>query len=256
MIVVGLLALILAFDVAHAGEIVALPNEEPSLVLQEPNECLQGNSYCAVRTSERRKFKWIEKSATLTMDWQTLLLRLEPGVFRLISGNLWVSPQKGQSEILTVETEAAQFSSRYEFWIRREESQILILSVRGPVEIRLRGDSQVYVLESGFQNWISRVDRRGRAQMGIPRAIDIESHIEVWARLFPGSRTEFRAALEEWRPIWLNAVGLSSEIHQELVHHRELAMAREHRSKKAQAEARASENQRLRELFRQKVLLE
>lgn len=238
-----------SIEVRVKAEVVQLSDAVSPV--QEPRGCLDEGSVCAVRTRDGEKFVLTAGTSELTLDQSSTVVRLSPTEARLVWGSAWVRAKGG----FTVRSEFGDAKIQGgEFWITKTEERIIVSAISADVEVSPRGSSEKVLVEPGEENWVSRVDASGSAQVGVPRAISFPEHVARWARLYSGGKKSFAKAVKEFHAAWLKASERSANLHKELMA-RKIASVEEEKSRRETARRRQAEEERkLREMFRRKVL--
>jgi hypothetical protein len=232
----------------RAAESIRLPLAEE--VMQEPAGCLQKEGSCAIETGESEKYVLEIEGARIVLDAGTTILRVTGQQIRLVAGTVWVKP-KAQFSIKTEFGEVIGFSG--EFWARRDKQKMWVASVDSAVELIPRGHKDAVHVTPGMENWMGRVGKEGVATMGLPVAIQLKAHLERWARLYPGKKTQFEKDVKEFGPRWVEASAEAAQLHQ-LSYQRKVASLEAADTRKKEERRKVEEvNQRLRDLFRSKI---
>ncbi len=243
--------------VKAADDILALPNT--THLIQEPSDCWEqvgklsstASAICALRTPVGEKFRMRLGKSEITMDAETSLVRKDTGEMTLLAGTVWVLSK--DSLIIKTEYGEARMESG-EFWISREARAMWVSAVEQALILIPRKATTGIRLEAGEENWLGPVDKAGVGTSGIPRAIFVPDLIRKWARLFPGTKLEFKAKVTEFHGHWSRHLANIATYHQDLAERRRQEIAAEiatNKRTRAQQEARERD---MRALFRKKSL--
>jgi hypothetical protein len=229
-----------------------LSYQKMSEPIQEPLRCLSQNVVCVISTFEKSKYSLTLGAAEVVLGGRTTIIRNDADQITLISGEIWVrsnGPIKIGSEFGTFEL------NRSSGWVIKEGGRMLVRTSEGAGVLTPRGGTELGV-PAGFEMWVSAVDSSGVAQTSVPTAIDFRDHMRRWAKLFPGTRLEFKKEVTAFRDTWFESVEKASTFHFETVQ-RGIASEQDARRRQDQVlEKIKRENQRLRKLFRKKLSIE
>jgi hypothetical protein len=244
---------LLAFTVevkVHAAR-VSLPSVKAPV--QEPSECLKTSNVCAIKTPELGKFSLDVGNGKVTLDSNTIVVRVSPTEVKLITGTLWV---KSESEIKIDTSFGLVSSSGGEFWVRIDVDKTVVSAIEGTLSLVGKDKKTVLRLEEGEENWIGGIARNGKSTSGVPKAIAFEDHLFRWARLYSGSKTQFEADVKKFHSRWSRQLASVADYHKQLAESRLEVLDREY-EKRAQAKAQEeSRSKELRSLFRRKQLFQ
>jgi hypothetical protein len=246
-VLVFALAFILEVRVKAAG--VQLPDAEE--ILQEPKTCLMQSIECGMHTKIGEKFEFEMGESTIVMDQMTTIVRVSAEELRLVAGTIWV---KTENRVIVRTEFGTSHLQDGEIWVSRTSDRVTVATTRGKADIRPRGSSEKLLVEPGSENFLTKVDENGKAATGVPVAIAFGPHVERWARLFDGKKTEFEKEVGAFHKIWSEASEQAAGIHQELLE-RKIASVEEERQRKADAKHRAEAyDKSIRDMFRKHVL--
>lgn len=117
-----------------------------------------------------------------------------------------------------------------------------------------KGDSDSYLLPPGFRVELSKVDVDGKANLDFPQASALRPLARTWAKVYPGSKDEFRKDFQEYLMSWKNALEISNKMEVKEVN-RQIASYEEEKAREMAAErVHEIEKQKLRKLFYEKSL--
>lgn len=239
-----------SLEVRVKAESIQLPETES--VLQEPKDCLLASVACALRTKRAEKYRLEFEGATVTLDQLTTVIREKSGTIRLVEGTVRVESERTRVSIKSEFGEA--IVERGEAWVRRDREKAYVTAVKGEAELRPRGSDEVLIVEAGFENWVSRVNDKGRAETGIPIALSLRDHLDRWARLFDGNKREFKEEADRFVDTWREATERAAALHKAVLE-RTVASAQEDRARKAEGRRKSeAADHELRALFRRKVM--
>jgi hypothetical protein len=219
-------------------------------LLQEPVRCLAEATVCAVRTGVADTGQIEVGSSAIAIDQSSSLIRLSANDAKLIWGTIWIKA-KGD---FTIRTEYGDASiTDGEFWVTKTAERIIIATITSSVTVKPLGSNEHFVVESGEENWLSRVGRSGSAESGVPMAISFKEHLERWARLYRGGKKNFEKDVAEFHKTWLAASERTAQLHQSLVNRKIASIQEEKARLNAERRRRAAEDLKFREMFRRKV---
>lgn len=181
---------------------------------------------------------------------QSLLEIQKQGTLRLVKGQLYLESEHKVK--LTAPFGSFECMSDCLALLERRVDAVKLQSLGGYWRIRRLGDETLYGLPPGMEMTLGRVDLDGAAEMEFPQSVPWDSTIRSWARLFPGTREEFKVRISEFRPVWREAVEAATDLqHGEAgrtiaSHEADLARIR------ARQRAQEREDESLRKLFRAK----
>jgi hypothetical protein len=233
----------------HAKEIISLPNDPAPLLL--PNDCLPSLAECAIGTAEETKYKLKNKEQILTLGSATVLVRQDSSHYTLISGMVWIKTKTA----LDIKTEFGHVSSgQGEFWVSLADEKVWVQAVEGSVVVIPRGSQSKVEVEEGHENWLGPVQKNGVAEMGLPRPISFTDYLARWARLYPGTKKQFKKEAEALRLKMAPAAQADANYYSELVE-RQVAALHDQEAERAKARKIYEDHEKeLRMLFRRKTL--
>ncbi len=195
----------------EAKEIVTLPLAKK--VLMQPNECVLKSSVCVVRTQENQKYILPFGESSAILDEKSLVIRESSDTVSLVKGRVWV---KAVAKSVKVKSEFGTITGEpgTEVWVERRDKKLIISVTKGMWLIHAKGAREPIRIDEGFQNWLGSVNQNGIAQTGIPRAIDFESHIYLWAKLYAGPRESFKKEVADLGELWSRAISEAASLHQ------------------------------------------
>ncbi len=250
LIQISLFLITLTLEVrVHAKEIISLPNDPAPLLL--PEHCLESQAECVVSTKDETKYKLKNKEQTLTLGASTVVSREDSGHYTLIRGIIWIKTQTA----LEIKTEFGSVrATQGEFWVSQTDEKVWAQAIDGSLILAPRGSQLVAELQPGHENWLGPVQKNGIAEMGLPQPISFTEHLARWARLYPGTKKQFRKEAEEFKLKVAPAAGEDARYYSELVE-RQVAAVREQELEKAKArQVYLQHESELRALFRAKTL--
>jgi hypothetical protein len=241
-----LLTFILEVRVKAAG--IQIPDADE--ILQEPKTCLMQSVECGMRTKVGEKFEFEMGEATIVLDQMTTIVRVSARELRLVAGTVWV---KTETPVMVRTEFGTAHLSDGEMWVSRTSDRITVAATHGDAEIRPRGSTERLLIETGFENFLTKVGDNGKAATGAPVAIVFPAHMERWARLFDGGKVEFEKEVAAFHKIWAEASEQAAGIHRELLE-RKIASVEEERQRRIAAKRRSENYDRgIREMFRQHI---
>ena len=248
-----------SFEIRVRAEVAELPNAKT--IQEQPDQCLESSGVCALRTEAGEKYVLElgddrdKPSVTVYMDQETALIRVSDKEIRLVKGTVWVQAESS----FTVHSEFGDARiQKGDFWVKHQVHKIVI-SATGPkagenVELFARGSSESLLIEPGMENWIASVGTNGKAETGLPTAIEFAPHLERWARLYPDKKQAFEKDVEKFKAVWQKASVHAAEIHRSLFE-RKVASVEFEQARKAEQRRKVEDHDRaLREIFRKRVL--
>ena len=134
----------------------------------------------------------------------------------------------------------------------RESTLLEVKSLEGRWLIKRTGEAQTYALPAGLQVAIGEVTTDGQAQMDFPQSLPWLPTVKQWAALFPGSVDELKPTLVKFRDSWKEAVEAVSDLHQHAASRAIASYEKTQAQERARLLAIQREDQKLRDLFREK----
>lgn len=234
-----LLGLLFCLDVrVKAGEVTA-----------EAAGCWGKTIPCPVQ-SEGAKTVIEAPSLKIALGPQALLEQRDRQTIQLVSGDFYVETAKD----VTFKTPYARIWCEGEckaIFVRTTD-KIDIKSLAGQWIIERNGEEQKYTVKAGLQLALSEVGEDGKAAMEFPQSLPWSPTVKQWAALYPGTLDELKPTLVKFREIWREAVGSVSDLHYQAAERNIASYEEEQAKERAAKAAREREDQRLRQLFREK----
>jgi hypothetical protein len=244
------LAFFLSFTLdvrVHASQVLTVP--EVRDVIEQPPGCLN-QKICSVMTKENQKYIWqVSDGRRVIVAPNSIVVKAADDRIRLVQGAVWIQSEGN----ITVETEyGVARTEQNQFWVLRQDQKMWVRAPATAVTISARGAQEEMTVPAGCENWLGPVSRQGVGRSGFPQPIDLNDHMNQWARLRTGSKKEFSGEFEQFIKTWADAVAAIAVSHQQIAE-REIASADEQRQRQIAAHERAlREAQEIRALFRKK----
>jgi hypothetical protein len=221
--------------------------------VQQPADCLNSKSVCAIKTPEQNKFVLKSDEAEFVMDSDSTIVRTSVSEIKVITGTVWV---KSKTPVTVTTAFADVVSQGGEFWVTVDSSQVHVSAVDESLILNCKDKKTSLRLEVGEENWVAGIDKKGESTSGVPRAIAFEDHLMRWARLYSGTKTQFEADVKSFHSRWQRSLASVAEYNKQLAD-AHLKVLDDEAAKRAQIKAQEETRSReLRALFRRKQLLD
>lgn len=136
--------------------------------------------------------------------------------------------------------------------VERQAGKVTLRNIKGDWQVDRMGDKQTYAVPPAMLVVVTEVDSSGQAGLDFPQALPWMPTVKLWGSLYVGDVHGFKEALEEFRPVWEEAVDAVSDLNSRTAI-REIASADQALAKQqALKRAREKEDADLRKLFREK----
>lgn len=216
----------------QASEIITRSNT--TNVTLNPKNCLIESSVCSVLTPAGKKFELTFGKSAAILDENTAVLRDSATQITLLQGRVWVKTSEGA----TVRTEYGRVTlpkGNGEFWAEKSVAtrKVTFSAVNGNLVMVPRGSQEEIAILQNYENWLGPVDKAGIATSGVPHLIDIENHVNRWARLYSGGKRAFKKEVHNFFLTWHPMVEEVSDKHRALAL-RTLASESEKQKKEAE----------------------
>lgn len=136
--------------------------------------------------------------------------------------------------------------------LQKTGAEVRFHVLNGGFEYKPLGESRWLLLPPGFMAYMGKVGPNGRADVDFPQASPLKVVLKLWAKVYDGDKDQFEEDAKSYLKSWRQAVQVASQLQSKVVE-REIASARSHAQRaREHAAAEKREDQRLREMFRQK----
>lgn len=233
----------------HASEVVSL--REDDRPLQEPEDCLDNEPNCAIKTNAGKKFQFELSSAKVTLGSQSAVIIIDKKKVSFVSGTVLL---KAESTIF-VETEFGRVIVKQgEVLLLKQESKLITRVNSGEVFIQPRGFSEMIAIQPGEENWMGSVDKSGIAQTGVPTSINFTEHALIWSSLYFGKKRTFEKELKVFALQWKQVNEKTAAAHSDLAQRQIASIEADYQRRQKAFKKRQAYEADLRHLFRKKSL--
>lgn len=231
------LVLIFAIDVRLSAETVFYPRN------------CWGKDNCAVQNDARTPAALHLKTLSLHMDSQAIVKSISEKEGALTKGTL-LARHEGEYRWQTPFGDIVCDSC--EILLQRDDRRVEVHAIKGSVAIVRKGDGSRYDLPPGFSVELSKVEHDGRADLGFPQASPLLLVGKEWAKLHSEDEHEFKKEFGAYVETWQTASDLSSDMQRQAADRSIASSEAEQKRLDVLRERRLKEQQRLRDLFKQK----
>lgn len=202
--------------------------------------------------ADHNGFKFTANQTTIVMKKDALMDQREESI-QLIRGEFYV--ETNEQPKFTTPYASFRCKSTCKALITRTYDQVAWRALQGSWEFVRTGEARKYELGAGARVVVSAVQSDGKAHIEPLQGLPWERTISDWAQLYPGKFPEFKSSVAQFREEWMERVKLISNWNEDeskrllASHERHLA---DERARRAAIER---EDQRLRQMFRQKNYL-
>lgn len=214
-----------------------------------PDRCWGKTDPCAVDNDSSKSLHLSTEGLTVHLAAKSVLKKLNDGAADLARGTMLA---KADGEFRWHSPFGEVFCKACEVMLTRTENSLEIHSLRGEVSVQRKGDDEKYELPTGFSILLSAVRSDGRANLDFPQASALPPLLKSWAKVYPGTPDEFKKDVRAYLEIWREAVEVSTTMERKEVDRTIASAAAEQSKEEAIRKARWLEDQKLRQLFREK----
>lgn len=233
----------------HAAEVVTL--REETAAIQEPQDCLQEEETCAVKTSNGKRLKLEVGKSEVTLGSETAAIRPTKSEVTLVSGTVLAKSE----DSLTISSEFGKvLIKKGQVIVIKEEKRVVARVLSGEVYIQPRGQKEVLPLEAGQENFLGAVDKTGVAHSGISTAIVFTDNALLWSSLYSGKKVQFEKELQDFAQVWKDSKQKAAATHADLAKRRIASLQEQHQKQQSALKKRQVYEAELRSLFRKKAL--
>lgn len=233
----------------HASEVVTL--REDLTPLQEPQNCLEDDDVCAIKTNSGKKFQLEVGKAKITLGSSSSAIKAGKDRITFVHGTALIKTESP----LFVETEFGKVIVKQgEVLLLKQESKLITRVNSGEVFIQPRGFSEMIAIEAGEENWMGTVDKSGIAQTGVSTSINFQEHALIWSSLYSGKKRSFEKELKEFAQVWKQANEKTAAVHADLAQRRIASIEADYQRRHKELKKRQAYEADLRFLFRKKSL--
>ncbi len=223
-----------------------------SALLEQPRNCLETQSRCAVRIGTKRKLDLEPGSGRKwTLSEKTIAIRLSEERLRFIEGSIRIS-----GETTVVETEQGELTVKGEAFLDRNGSQLTVVNTgEQALTFKGRGWSSEKEIPSGLETRIDLPDvKSGATAVNLPLPFDFDAQVVREARVYSGPKEGFVKRLEYLSQLRSEAAVESAAFHQQVVERKLASVALKDAALRDARLKREARDRELRALFRRKVL--
>jgi pyruvate/2-oxoacid:ferredoxin oxidoreductase beta subunit len=214
-----------------------------------PKGCWGKEEVCAVENESKAPIALHLKTMSFHMDSQTIVKTLSENEADLARGTL-----------LARHTEEFRWHTPFgdvlchncEVLLHRDEKSLEIHAIKGQVVIIRKGDGDQYDLPVGFSVELSSILSNGQANLGFPQASPLRVVGKEWAHLHSEDPNEFKKEFGEYVEAWQEAADLSSTMQRKEADRVIAADQSEQQRIEKIRQERLKEQQRLRNIFKEK----
>lgn len=183
-----------------------------SKIYDEPQNCVKMDSLpCAIQTPFHHKKYVALDGGRITLSGSSAIQKISENKFRYILGVVWLN---AISEEIEVETEFGEIkvSGGLAYFLRDERNFIEIRNVTAKIIIIPKGKKQEVELPKFWANYLGPFsNKKKRSQLDLPRVYSFKDHLNKYARVYGGTRFEFRNDLQKHHFEWSAAVYSNSK---------------------------------------------
>lgn len=218
-----------------------------------PKNCWGKDEACAVQNDSKRPVTLQLSGMQVHMDSQAIMKTDAQGEADLARGTLFAK----HADSYTWRTPFGQVICRScQVLLHRDEKSLEVNAIKGRVTIVRKGDGSSYELPPGFSVQLSAVTSDGRANLDFPQASPLVLVGKAWARVYNGDTQEFKKEFGDYVKIWDQAADLSSQMQKEEAERRIASDDAEKARIEQLRQNRLREQERIRQLFREKNYLQ
>lgn len=218
-----------------------------------PKNCWGKDSSCAVQNDSKQAMALHLKGLSVHMDSQAILKTVSENEAILTRGTLFA--QHGEDFRWT--TPFGQVVCRdCEVLLQRDEKRLEVHAIKGQVLIVRKGDTTEYELPPGFSVELSTVEHDGKANLDFPQASPLVLIGKAWAKVYSEDPGQFKKEFGDYVETWTGAADLSSQMQQDDAKRLIASDVADHQRLEKIHQIRLQEQERLRNLFKEKNYLQ
>lgn len=217
----------------------------------EAKDCWGKKIPCAVFAGEGTK-RVSADSLSVVLHKNALLEQRSEDTVQLVDGRFYI--ETGSASRFKTPYGEFQCLNRCKAIVSREETELNLQVLAGSFRVRRTGEKRDYEVAAGLQVKVSEVTDSGVAHMEFPQALPWEPVVKEWAKVYPGSKAEFKTDIKRFRADWRAAVESASQVHFQQASRMIASHESDLANERARQKAREREDAQLRELFRKKAL--
>jgi hypothetical protein len=216
---------------------------------QTLERCNEGHVPCAMQATRRAEVLK-DSQWRLSMSEGAIVQRRNRDLTELVNGEFYLEISRPM-----------EFASPYgHFWcvsqckalIERTATSFVLQSLEGQWRLRRTGEAQEYALAPGLQIHLGEVASDGHAEMEYPQSLPWQPTVDMWASLYPGKLKDLKPTLVKFREVWRAAVESVSQLHSAVASREIASYQKGLADEQVRRQRREQEDQRLRQLFRDK----
>jgi|GEM_PF-4752155 len=218
-----------------------------------PKNCWGKDETCAVQNDSKRPVTLQLNGMQVHMDSQAIMKTDAKGEADLARGTLFAK----HSEDFTWHTPFGQvICHACQVLLHRDEKSLEVNAIKGRVTIVRKGDGSSYELPAGFSVQLSAVMKDGTANLDFPQAAPLVLVGKAWARVYNGDTQDFKKEFGDYVKTWDQIADLSSQMQKEEAERRIASDEAEKAHAEKLRQDRLREQERIRQLFREKNYLQ
>lgn len=214
-----------------------------------PTHCWGEKGPCAVDNDTSKSLRLEAKGLIVQLSSKAVLKRFDSGSADLARGTMFA---KTEGEFRWHSPFGDVLCKSCDVILNRTENSLEIHALRGDVAIERKGDNEKYDLPPGFSVSLSVVQSDGRADLDFPQASALRPLLKSWAKVYGGTPDQFKKEVGEYMEFWKQAVEVSTAMERKEADRMIASASAEQAHQEAVRKARWLEDQKLRQLFREK----
>jgi hypothetical protein len=214
-----------------------------------PKDCWGKDDVCAVQNDSKNPLALHLKTAEVHMDAQAIVKKMSDKEADLTLGTLLAS----HSEEFRWHTPFGDVLCQdCEVLLHREEKSLEVHAIKGHVWIIRKGDGDQYDLPAGFSVELSDIQNNGQANLGFPQASPLTLVGKEWARLHSEDPRQFKKEFGEYVEVWQQAADISSDMQRKEADRMIASDSAEIQKVERLRQLRLKEQERIRNIFKEK----
>jgi len=191
-----------------------------STAMAYPENCLGKTVPCSFKVTDS---KWSFESGNIKLSatGSSILTAedLRAKEWKLVSGVLWV--QNAPSVKIKTTSAVAEGSSGQYWVLTGDDGRTVFRNISSKLIVTFKDQSKIEI-PRGFEIWVGSVNTKAKTEHGMVEPVNLKEHLKVWYGLFPGSRQQFVAEVQDLKDQWSDLVEQSGDIYKKVAE-RELA---------------------------------
>lgn len=214
-----------------------------------PAKCWGKKDPCAVENDSSKSLHLESKGLVVHLSAKSVLKKIDGQAADLARGTMFA---KAEGEFRWHSPFGDVVCKNCEVILNRDENSLEIHAIHGDVAVQRKGDSSKYDLPPGFSVLLSTVRPDGKGDLDFPQASALRPLLKSWAKVYPGDADQFKKDVGAYMDYWREAVEVSSDMERKEADRVIASAASEEARIEALRKARWLEDQKLRQLFREK----